>query len=59
MLKLAQSPDLRRKMGRAGQERVRKYFDWERKVDRIVEIYHQTKANTTIKPIVDTPLIAR
>jgi glycosyltransferase involved in cell wall biosynthesis len=59
MLKLAQSPDLRRKMGRAGQDRVRKYFDWERKVDRIVEIYHQTKANTTIKPIVETPLIAR
>jgi glycosyltransferase involved in cell wall biosynthesis len=48
MLKLAQSPDLRRKMGRAGQDRVRKYFDWERKVDRIVEIYHQTKANTTV-----------
>ena len=59
MLKLAQSPDLRRKMGGAGQDRVRKYFDWERKVDRIVEIYHQTKANTTIKPIVETPLIAR
>ena len=48
MLKLAQSPDLRRKMGRAGQDRVRKYFDWERKVDRIVEIYQQTKANTTV-----------
>lgn len=59
MLKLAQSPDLRRKMGRAGQDRVRKYFDWERKVDRIVEIYHQTKADTTIKSIVETPLIAR
>lgn len=42
MLKLAQSPDLRQKMGRTGQERVQKYFDWERKIDRIVEIYHQT-----------------
>ena len=59
MLKLAQSPDLRQKMGRAGQERVRKYFDWERKVDRVVEIYHQTRANTTIKSIVETPVIAR
>lgn len=42
MLKLAQSPELRLSMGRAGLERVRKYFDWERKVDRILEIYKQT-----------------
>lgn len=42
MLKLSQSPDLRLSMGRAGIERVRKYFDWERKVDRILEIYQQT-----------------
>lgn len=41
MLKLAQSPDLRQKMGRTGQERVQKYFDWERKIDRIVEIYDE------------------
>jgi glycosyltransferase involved in cell wall biosynthesis len=43
MLKLAQSPDLRQRMGRAGQERVLKDFDWERKLDRIIEIYQQTK----------------
>lgn len=42
MLKLTQSPELRLSMGRAGQERVRKYFDWERKVDRILEIYQVT-----------------
>lgn len=44
MLKLAQSPDLRQRMGHAGLQRVRKYFDWERKIDRIVEIYQQTSA---------------
>lgn len=44
MLKLAQSPDLRLKMGSAGQERVRHHFNWERKVDRIIEIYQQTSA---------------
>lgn len=44
MLKLAQSPDLRLRMGRAGQERVLKYFDWERKIDQIIEIYQQTTA---------------
>ncbi len=44
MLKLAQSPELRQRMGRAGQERVLKYFDWERKLDQIIEIYQQTSA---------------
>jgi len=44
MLKLAQSPDLRQRIGPAGQERVRQHFDWERKVDRIIEIYQQTIA---------------
>ncbi|MBV8883679.1 MAG: glycosyltransferase family 4 protein [Chroococcidiopsidaceae cyanobacterium CP_BM_RX_35] len=44
MLKLVQSPDLRQKMGSAGQERVRQQFDWERKVDRMIEIYQQTDA---------------
>lgn len=43
MLKLAQSPELRQRMGRAGQERVLKHFDWERKLDRIIEIYQQTR----------------
>ena len=44
MLKLTQSPDLRQRMGCAGKERVLKYFDWERKVDQIIEIYQQTSA---------------
>ncbi|MGB3262430.1 MAG: glycosyltransferase family 4 protein [Microcoleus sp.] len=42
MLKLAQSPELRHSMGSAGRERVRQHFDWERKVDRMLEIYQQT-----------------
>ncbi|MEG3837401.1 MULTISPECIES: hypothetical protein [unclassified Microcoleus] len=42
MLKLAQSPELRQSMGCAGRERVRQPFDWERKVDRILEISQQT-----------------
>jgi glycosyltransferase involved in cell wall biosynthesis len=42
MLKLAQSPELLQSMGSAGGERVREHFDWERKVDRILEIYQQT-----------------
>ncbi|WP_293340687.1 glycosyltransferase family 4 protein [Microcoleus sp. CAWBG58] len=42
MLKLAQSPELRQSMGSAGSSRVRENFDWERKVDRMIEIYQQT-----------------
>ncbi|MBE9092842.1 glycosyltransferase family 4 protein [Tychonema sp. LEGE 07203] len=42
MLKLAQSPELRQSMGSAGYSRVREHFDWERKVDRMLEIYQQT-----------------
>jgi glycosyltransferase involved in cell wall biosynthesis len=41
MLKLTESPELRQIMACAGRERVREHFDWERKVDRILEIYQQ------------------
>jgi glycosyltransferase involved in cell wall biosynthesis len=39
MLRLASSPELRQELGRAGRERVENEFDWERKIDRVVEIY--------------------
>ena len=42
MLKLAKSPTLREKMGKAGQHRVLNYFDWEKKIDTILEIYAET-----------------
>ncbi|MEG4047162.1 hypothetical protein [Microcoleus sp. Pol17_C1] len=42
MLKLAPSPELLQSRGCAGRERVQQHFDWERKVDRILEIYQQT-----------------
>jgi glycosyltransferase involved in cell wall biosynthesis len=36
---LASDPARRRKMGAAGQAKVERLFDWERKVDRMIEIY--------------------
>jgi glycosyltransferase involved in cell wall biosynthesis len=42
MAELADAPALRRQMGRAGRERVAREFDWERKVDRMLEIYAGT-----------------
>ncbi len=39
MLRLAASPELRRRMGEAGRRKVVERYDWERKVDRLLEIY--------------------
>ena len=43
MIKLANSPELRRQMSEAGPKRVlTNYFDWDSKVDRIIEIFYET-----------------
>jgi glycosyltransferase involved in cell wall biosynthesis len=39
ILTLAKSLPLRNQMGRAGSERVRANFDWERKIDQILDLY--------------------
>jgi glycosyltransferase involved in cell wall biosynthesis len=39
LIKLANNPQLRRTMGRAGKDKVIREFDWETKVDRILELY--------------------
>jgi glycosyltransferase involved in cell wall biosynthesis len=39
MLELAGSPALRRRLGARGLERVRREFDWEIKVDRMLDLY--------------------
>jgi glycosyltransferase involved in cell wall biosynthesis len=44
MRRLIESPALRSKLGAAGRRRVEQEFDWERKIDRILEIYAQAAA---------------
>lgn len=39
--KLAVDPGLCARLGEAGLARVHEYFDWERKVDRMLEIYQE------------------
>jgi glycosyltransferase involved in cell wall biosynthesis len=39
IVKLAKSPDLRDRLGKAGQVRAQQKFDWERKIDCILEMY--------------------
>lgn len=38
---LASDPELCRKMGEAGRERIYKEFDWEKKIDRMVQVYRE------------------
>lgn len=44
MLRLAREPALRHAMGRAGRAKVQRQFDWERKVDRMLDIYAEAAA---------------
>jgi glycosyltransferase involved in cell wall biosynthesis len=39
---LAQSSSLREQLGHAGYARARQNFDWERKIDQILELYAET-----------------
>jgi glycosyltransferase involved in cell wall biosynthesis len=39
IMMLADSSDLRHQLGEAGYRRARLYFDWEKKIDRILELY--------------------
>ena len=39
MLRLAKSPDLRQSMGNSGRQKVLTQYDWELKVDRVLQVY--------------------
>jgi glycosyltransferase involved in cell wall biosynthesis len=45
MRRLAASPELCTSMGTAGRSRVLKHFDWERKIDAILDVYDSTLTN--------------
>lgn len=44
MRRLARDPALRRAMGEAGRAKAQRQFDWERKVDRMLDIYADAAA---------------
>ena len=46
MVRLAGSPSVQQSMGKAGREKVEREFDWEKKVDRILEIYAEVSATS-------------
>lgn len=44
MLRLHRSPELAQRLGREGRRKVAELYDWERKVDRVLDIYRETSA---------------
>ncbi len=47
MSTLSASAELRRRLGAAARQRIEKEFDWERKVDVILQLYGRLAASTT------------
>lgn len=44
MMRLGRDPTLRRTMGAAGRTRVEQHFDWQRKIDTILQVYAETRS---------------
>ncbi|OFX20792.1 MAG: hypothetical protein A2V77_02070 [Anaeromyxobacter sp. RBG_16_69_14] len=47
LVRLARSPELRKRLGTAGRQRVIEVFDWERKIDRIIDVYREAQREAT------------
>ncbi len=46
MQRLLEDPPFAARLGAAGRKRVEEHFDWDRKIDRILEIYEQARRNS-------------
>ncbi|MEM6614534.1 MAG: glycosyltransferase, partial [Cyanobacteria bacterium P01_C01_bin.72] len=44
MVKLAENPDLCVQMGQQGQQRIREFYSWEAKAQRLSDVYHNCVA---------------
>jgi glycosyltransferase involved in cell wall biosynthesis len=48
--RLAKSSGLRKRLGRAARERVRDYFNWQRKADELLSVYHIALSSPPAEP---------
>ncbi|HEY9665006.1 MAG TPA: glycosyltransferase family 4 protein [Allocoleopsis sp.] len=56
MLRLAQDPALRQRLGKAARQRVEThYYNWELKVDRVLEILEETLEHSQTSTVAVTP----
>ena len=51
MIEMAQSPSKRRLMGEQGMAKVRREFDWELKVDRMLNVYRDVSGRRCRQPV--------
>lgn len=56
MTRLAGSAELREQMGGAGREKILRVYDWERKVDQVLEIYRAALGQPRSTPLATTAL---
>lgn len=47
MVRLAGDAELRKRMGEAGRRKIVEEYDWEKKVDRMMEIYRVAMGEKT------------
>ncbi|MEZ5964509.1 MAG: glycosyltransferase family 4 protein [Planctomycetota bacterium] len=48
MMTLAKDPDLRRRLGEGGRQRVINEFDWERKIDHMLAVYAAVRSGSPL-----------
>lgn len=56
MVRLAKDPELRRRLGEAGRQRVHTEFDWERKVDHMLSVYAAVRDGARVPEVVQPAL---
>jgi glycosyltransferase involved in cell wall biosynthesis len=56
MQSLITTPELRNQLGRHGKERVQQSFDWEKKIDRILEIYLHVAPKAAVEALHPLPV---
>lgn len=54
MERLAKSPELRRSLGQKGREKVLAQYDWERKVDQMLQVYRQALGSDCRAGVLDS-----
>ena len=55
MQRLIAAPELRSQLGTSGRQRILLHFDWEKKIDRIFEIYRQVSRETGVAALHSQP----
>jgi glycosyltransferase involved in cell wall biosynthesis len=50
LVRLARSAELRQRLGEVGRRRIETHFDWDRKVDTMLQLYRLVVADARAAP---------